>query len=152
MELKSLAFKSEGVIPRQYTCDGSDVSPPLNWENPPDGTQSFALMVDDPDAPRHTFVHWVIYNLPAESRYLPEHIPAQAHLPNGSIQGKNDFGRLGYGGPCPLRGMHRYCFKLYAIDTLLDLAPGATKAQLLASMKEHILASSEMIGCYSRNA
>jgi len=149
-ELTSAAFKQGEAIPRQYSCDGQDISPPLAWGDPPQGTQSFALIMDDPDAPAGVWVHWVLYNLPAGSRGLPEALPTDAQLADGSRQGKNSGGRLGYGGPCPPRGTHRYFFKLYALDKVLDLAPGATKEQLLKAIEGHILAQTELMGKYTR--
>ena len=149
-ELKSTAFAAGQPIPRQYTCDGENVSPPLQWNDPPAGTQSLALICDDPDAPAGTWVHWVLYNLPAKTRTLAEAIPATADLPDGSRHGKNGWGRLGYGGPCPPSGTHRYFFKLYALDTVLGLASGADKNQLLQAMQGHILAQTELMGTYKR--
>ncbi|MFB2894613.1 YbhB/YbcL family Raf kinase inhibitor-like protein [Aerosakkonemataceae cyanobacterium BLCC-F50] len=150
MKLESDAFSANGMIPSKYTCDGRDFSPPLKWDAPPTGTQSLALIVDDPDAPMGTFVHWVLYDLPPEITSLPEAIPGDATLADGGTQGKNDFGKLGYGGPCPPSGTHRYFFKLYALDRTLELASGATKAQLEAAMSGHILAAAELIGLYAR--
>ncbi|HBB32122.1 MAG TPA: YbhB/YbcL family Raf kinase inhibitor-like protein [Cyanobacteria bacterium UBA8803] len=150
MNLESKAFTANGMIPSSYTCDGEDISPELSWDEPPSGTQSLALIMDDPDAPGRTFVHWVLYDLPPETRQLPQGVPSQANLPSGGIQGKNDFGKLGYGGPCPPSGIHRYFFKLYALDRQLGLKSGAAKAQLEAAMSGHIVASAELIGRYSR--
>ncbi|ALF52098.1 phosphatidylethanolamine-binding protein [Nostoc piscinale CENA21] len=147
MKLASTAFNANAFIPAKYTCDGNDISPPLAWEDVPKDTQSIALIVDDPDAPGGTFVHWVFYDLPATVSQLTEKITSQ-NLPG--IQGKNDFGKLGYGGPCPPNGTHRYFFKLYALDKKLGLAPGATKEQVLTAMKGHVLAEAELIGKYSR--
>lgn len=149
--LKSPSFENESDIPRKHTCDGVDVSPPLSWSDPPDGTQSFSLIMDDPDAPGGTWVHWVLYNLPAQSRELPEGVPKANKLDDGSLQGRNDFSRPGYGGPCPPRGNpHRYCFRLHALDARLDLAPGATRPVLETAMKGHVLAQSELMGRYKR--
>jgi Raf kinase inhibitor-like YbhB/YbcL family protein len=148
--LTSSAFDEGGAIPKKYTCDGADVSPPLSWAAPPGGTQSFALVSDDPDAPVGTWVHWVIFNLPAGLDGLPEGVPADAEPSLGGRQGKNDFGRLGYGGPCPPRGTHRYYFKLYALDATLGLPAGATKAGLLEAMAGHVLAEAQLMGRYSR--
>jgi Raf kinase inhibitor-like YbhB/YbcL family protein len=145
MKLASDAFNPQGFIPSKYTCDGDDISPALTWDEVPTGTQSIALIVDDPDAPRQTFVHWVVYDLPATVRQLPEQMTSQKL---GGVQGKNDFGKLGYGGPCPPSGTHRYFFKLYALDKQLGLAAGATKDQVLAAMEGHILAQAELIGKY----
>jgi len=152
MELKveSKAFFQNGKIPSKYTCDGIDVSPPLKWSNGPDGTKSYAIIADDPDAPVGTWVHWVIYNIPSNVTSLPEDLPKSQTLDNGSLQGKNDFKKIGYGGPCPPGGTHRYYFKVYAIDAVLDVGAGLTKKQLLKAMDKHILAKGEIIGKYSR--
>lgn len=149
-ELTSAAFAPGEEIPAKYTCDGDDISPPLQWADPPAGTQSIALIADDPDAPRGTWVHWVLYNLPADSRSLPEAIPPQAELADGSRHGENSWKRSDYGGPCPPSGTHRYFFKLYALDTLLDLDPGADKDALLKAMEGHVLAQTDVMGTYSR--
>ncbi|MDH7485501.1 MAG: YbhB/YbcL family Raf kinase inhibitor-like protein [Anaerolineae bacterium] len=149
-ELTSTAFVQGKPIPRKYTCDGQDISPPLSWGDPPAGTRSLALIADDPDAPAGTWVHWVLYNLPATSRGLPEAVSSDAELADGSRHGRNSWRRLGYGGPCPPRGTHRYFFKLYALDTVLDLKAGADKGQLLKAMEGHILAQAELMGTYSR--
>ncbi len=148
--LTSTAFEYEDTIPVTYTCDGEDISPPLTWSEPPAGTAAFALIMDDPDAPAGTWVHWVLYNLPAETRSLPAGIPTDAERPDGSRHGRNSWRRLGYGGPCPPRGTHRYYFKLYALDTSLDLPTGATKEDLLQAMEGHILAQAILMGTYSR--
>ena len=130
-EISSTAFPDGGMIPKKFTCDGADVSPPLSWTPAPAGTQSFALIMDDPDAPAGTWVHWVIYNLPADTRELPEGVEKQKQLASRAIQGRNDFRRIGYGGPCPPPGKpHRYYFKLYALDTELTLKAEATKPEL----------------------
>ncbi|MGD2124588.1 MAG: YbhB/YbcL family Raf kinase inhibitor-like protein [Desulfobacteraceae bacterium] len=144
------AFKEGEMIPRQYTCDGKDISPPLSWSAVPEGTQSLALICDDPDAPMGTWVHWVLFNLPANIDSLPEEVPASRTLDSGAKHGKNDFRRFGYGGPCPPGGTHRYYFKLYALDTMLDLDPGLTKAELLKAMEGHVLAEGQLMGCYRR--
>jgi Raf kinase inhibitor-like YbhB/YbcL family protein len=150
-ELRSSAFRQNQAIPKKYTCDGSDVSVPLNWNDPVHETKSFALIADDPDAPRGTWVHWVLYDVPADTRELAEGIPAKETLDDGAKQGKNDFGKIGYGGPCPPPGpVHHYHFKLYALDKMVGLRPGATKQQLLDAMKGHILAQAELIGTYKR--
>ena len=152
MEIKitSPAFEAGGMIPAKYTCDGQDISPPLRWEAVAEGTRSIALICDDPDAPVGTFVHWVLFNLPAETRELSENIPADEVLPNGAKQGTTDFGRIGYGGPCPPSGTHRYFFKIYALDTEIDLPAGASKSQLLKAMEGHILGHGQLIGKYKR--
>jgi Raf kinase inhibitor-like YbhB/YbcL family protein len=149
-ELTSAAFAPGEMIPRKYTCDGEDISPPLRWGDPPPDSKSLALISDDPDAPIGTWVHWVLYNLPAESRALPEAVPGDADLPDGSRNGRSSWGRLGYGGPCPPGGTHRYFFKLYALDAVLDLGAGAGKEQLLKAMEGHILAQTEVMGVYRR--
>jgi len=141
----------DGEVPREYTCDGNDASPPLNWTAPPDGTKSFALTVTDPDAPRGTFTHWVLFNLPAGSNGLPQGVPRQGQLSDGSRQGRNDFGKLGYGGPCPPRGNpHRYVFTLYALDRSLDTMAGSDRAQVEGAMNGHVLAHAELTARYGR--
>ena len=144
-------FQPGGMISKKFTCDGPDVSPPLEWDDPPVGTQSFSLIADDPDAPVGTWVHWVIYDLPARVRELPEGVPKDGELANGGRQGRNDFRQIGYGGPCPPQGpAHRYFFKLYALDTKLNLKPGASKAELERAMKGHVLAEAQQMGRYQR--
>ena len=152
MEIKvsSAAFEEGGMIPGKYTCDEEDVSPPLAWDSIPEGTKTLALICDDPDAPMGTWVHWVLFNLPGDINGLPENIPPEMELESGAKQGTNDFGRIGYGGPCPPGGTHRYYFKLYALDAELDLEPGARKQQLLEAMEGHILAEGQLMGRYSR--
>jgi Raf kinase inhibitor-like YbhB/YbcL family protein len=150
MKLTSTAFSEGGMIPAQYTCNGPDVSPPLNWEDVPEETKSLALIADDPDAPVGTWVHWVLYNLPADTHELQEDLPKTKVLPNGAMQGTNDFRKIGYNGPCPPGGTHRYFFKLYALDELVDLNPGARKKDLLDAMKGHILAECQIMGKFSR--
>ena len=149
-ELTSTAFKQSQSIPTVYTCRGRDISPPLTWGNPPAGTQGFALIMDDPDAPAGIWVHWVIYNIPAAARGLTEALAADARLPDGSLQGENSWGKLGYGGPCPPSGTHRYYFKLYTLDTTLSLPSGASKAKLLQSMEGHVLGQIVLMGTYSK--
>ncbi len=149
MDLKSSAFQKGGDIPRKYTCHGTDLSPPLQWKNSPLGTKSFALIADDPDVPVGTWVHWVIYDLPANTQELAEGVPVSETLSKGGKQGINDFKKTGYGGPCPPPGpAHRYFFKLYALDAQTNLKPGATKQKLLDAIKGHILAQAELIGRY----
>jgi len=151
MKLTSTAFADGQTIPNRHTCDGADVSPPLQWTDAPAGIRSFALICDDPDAPVGTWVHWVIYGLPAATKALPEKIATTAALPTGGKQGLNDFQRIGYGGPCPPPGRpHRYFFKLYALDTELALPPRATKAELVRAMEGHILAEARLMGTYQR--
>jgi len=145
--LTSPAFESGGDIPKEFTCDGPDSSPSLIWTDPPPETETLALIVDDPDAPSGTWVHWVLYNLPAIARGLPEGVAKDRQLPDGTRQGRNDFGELGYNGPCPPRGApHRYFFKLYALDCKVKLKPGASKAELERAMKHHVLAEAELVG------
>jgi Raf kinase inhibitor-like YbhB/YbcL family protein len=146
----STAFTNGQAIPLKYTCDGDDISPPLEWADEPQGTLSFALIADDPDAPVGTWVHWVLYNVPAGTHTLPESVPSDAELSDGSRHGKNSWGQFGYGGPCPPGGTHRYFFKLYALDTVLDRGPGASKEQLLGAMEGHIVAQAELMGTYHR--
>lgn len=149
--LTSSAFRDGEMIPATYSADGADHSPPLAWSGQPPATVSLALVCDDPDAPRGTWVHWVLFNLPGDTRGLPEHTPPDGALPNGAQQGKNDFGKLGYGGPAPPRGKpHRYFFKLYALDASLKLPAGATKDQLLKAMQGHVLAETRLMGQYRR--
>ena len=148
--LTSPAFAEGQAIAAVYTCEGRDVSPPLAWTDPPAGTKSFALISDDPDAPGKTWVHWVLYNLPPSVRALPEAVPPDRELADGTRQGMTDFGRIGYGGPCPPSGTHRYLFKLYALDVLLTLPPGATKPQLEEAMEGHLLAEAHLMGTYRR--
>ncbi|MCA1815665.1 MAG: YbhB/YbcL family Raf kinase inhibitor-like protein [Acidobacteria bacterium] len=150
LKVTSAAFAEGQSIPAQYTCDGRNVSPPLAWDGVPSNAKTLALVADDPDAPRGTWVHWVLFNLPAGEKALAEALPATETLASGAKQGKNDFGNAGYGGPCPPSGAHRYFFKLYALDTRLDLASGATKDQLLKAMQGHVVAEGELMGRYQR--
>lgn len=162
MTLTSNAFEHEGEIPVQYSCFGENLSPPLDWSGVPEGTQSLALLFEDPDSEPPGFVHWVVYNIPPTATGLPEGVPAEATLDDGTLQGSNDFSlygggtfpggaainQIGYDGPCP-GNQHRYVFTLYALDTLLDLSAEATKAQLSEAMEGHILAQAEVIGLYT---
>lgn len=150
-ELMSNVIKEDQLIPSKYTCDGMNISPPISWRGTPKGTKTWALILDDPDAPAKTWVHWVIYNINASLTQLPEHLPTTDTLSNGALQGINDFGHYGYGGPCPPSGTHHYRFTLYALDTRLNLKVGASKAQLLEAMKGHILAETRLIALYKRN-
>ncbi|HTC78997.1 MAG TPA: YbhB/YbcL family Raf kinase inhibitor-like protein [Terriglobales bacterium] len=148
--LQSSAFQNGGSIPKKFTCEAADVSPELTWSGVPEKTQSFALIADDPDAPMGTWVHWVIYDLPANTAKLPEGVPKQEQAASGA-QGKNSSGKIGYGGPCPPPGKpHRYFFKLYALDSKLNLKPGARKPEVEAAMKGHVLAQAELMGKYGR--
>jgi Raf kinase inhibitor-like YbhB/YbcL family protein len=151
-ELSSAAFKPGEMIPKKHTCDANDVSPPLAWTEPPAGVKSLALVCDDPDAPAGTWVHWVLWDMPPTARSLPEGVALLAKLEDGTRQGTNDFKKTGYGGPCPPRGVpHRYSFRLYALDTVVGLAPGATKAALEKAMQGHTLGQAEVMGRYGRD-
>jgi Raf kinase inhibitor-like YbhB/YbcL family protein len=149
--VSTTAFSEGGMIPKKFTCDAADVSPALTWANAPSGTESFALIADDPDAPVGTWTHWIAWDIPASSTGLPEGVPKQEALPDGTRQGRNDFKRIGYGGPCPPPGKpHRYFFRLYALDAKLTLNPGATRHELERAMDGHVLARAEVIGKYGR--
>src|SRR5467141_485524 len=151
LHITSPDFSEGEAIPKKFTCDAQDVSPKLEWNEPSANTESFALILDGPDAPAGTWVHWVLYDLPADAKELPERVPRQEQLARGARQGRNDFGKTGYSGPCPPPGKpHRYFFKLYALDTKLNLKSGATKADLERAMKPHILAHAELMGRYGR--
>jgi len=151
MNLTSTSFQDGSHIPAKFTCSGAGLSPQLAWTAPPAATASLALIVTDPDAPRGTWVHWVLYSLPAGTRALPEGLPALGQLPDGALQGRNDFGKIGYGGPCPPPGSpHHYIFTLYALDAKLNLPAGEKRAQVEAAMKGHILASGRLVGLFQR--
>lgn len=150
MDLKSTAFSEGGMIPAHYTCDGRDVSPPLTWAKAPSGTKSFAIICDDPDAPGGTWVHWVYYDIPSTTTGLAENITKSADPPSGGKQGINDFGKAGYGGPCPPGGTHRYFFRLYALDAVLGLPAGTGKQKLLKVMEGHVLGQAQLMGKYKR--
>jgi len=151
LTVESSAFRAGEDIPVRYTCDGDDVSPPLSWSEPPAGTQSFALVCDDPDAPVGTWTHWVLFNLPATARSLPEGIPPHEVVEGAGVHGSNSWRRVGYGGPCPPGGAaHRYQFKLLALDITLDLPAGASKEDLERAMEGHILAEGQLMGRYGR--
>jgi Raf kinase inhibitor-like YbhB/YbcL family protein len=154
LKLTSSAFADGGAIPRKYTCQGADVSPPLAWEGVPAGTKSLVLIVDDPDAPdpnapRMTWVHWVLYNLPADATALPEDA-GRAVLPKGTAVGLNDWNRADYGGPCPPIGRHRYFHKLYALDGVLTALARPTKADVVQAMTGHVLAEAQLVGTYQK--
>ena len=150
-KLTSSAFKNNEQIPRKYTCEGQDISPPLKWEGYPAGTKSFALIVEDLDAPGGVFTHWIMYNIPAGVSELKEGVKPVEELSSGAMQGVNDFKKIGYRGPCPPPGKtHRYVFKLYALNSPLDLKPGASKEEVLKAMSRHILAEASLTGVYSR--
>jgi Raf kinase inhibitor-like YbhB/YbcL family protein len=150
--IKSGAFSNGGEIPRKYTCSGENISPALTWADVPAQARSLALIVDDPDAPGGVWTHWILWNLPVRATSLPEGVPASREtLPNGARQGKNDFGRIGYGGPCPPPGRpHRYYFRLYALGAVLDLKSGASRSELDRVMKPHVLAQAEWMGRFKR--
>ncbi len=149
--LESDAFQAGETIPQPYTCDGDDVSPALRWSEPPAGTQSLALIFDDVDAPGRTWVHWVLFNIPASTRTLPEGIADDATVTGVGVHGSNSWKALGYGGPCPPKGSpHRYTFRLYALDAMLDLAAGASRAELDEAMEGHILGQGKLVGLFGR--
>lgn len=150
MAITSTAFQEGESIPRQYSCDGLDMSPELSWSGVPEGTLSFVIILDDPDAPGGTWNHWVIFNIPADTRELGEAVPKTSQLDSGALQGRNSFVRIGYGGPCPPSGEHRYYFTIYALDITLDLSAGASKTQVLNAMQDHILAQAVIMGTYRR--
>jgi Raf kinase inhibitor-like YbhB/YbcL family protein len=151
LPITSTAFAEGQPIPPKYTCEGSDISPPLTWTNGPANTRSFALIAEDPDAPMGTWVHWVIYDLTPSTKSLPEDVARTQFITGNAKQGINDFHRLGYGGPCPPPGKpHRYIFKLYALDRTLDLKPGATKKDVETAMRGHVLAEGHLMGTYQR--
>lgn len=151
LELTTTAFRPGGKIPLPFTCSGANISPALAWNNPPTGTRTFALIVDDPDAPAGTWVHWVVFNLPGSARTLPQHVPPSEPISGGGKQGINDFPQNGYGGPCPPPGKpHRYFFRLYALDTALDLHSPVHRQDVDSAMQGHILAQGELMGIFGR--
>lgn len=152
IKVTSAAFKEGEMIPAKYTCSvgAQEVSPPLAWEGIPAGAKSIALIADDPDAPGKTWVHWVVWNIPADKKGLPEAVPKDGKLPDGTCQGISDFGKPGYGGPCPPSGTHHYYFKVYALDTALDLRASTKKPDLEQAMKGHVLAQGQLMGKYKK--
>ncbi len=151
LQLESSVFEAGGTIPQRYTCDGDDVSPPLSWTEPPPGTASQVLICDDPDAPAGTWVHWVLFNLSSAARSLPEALPADEVVEGVGTHGTNSWRRIGYGGPCPPKGStHRYNFRLYALDTILELKAGASQGDVEKAMAGHILAQGQLMGRYGR--
>jgi len=151
LALNTSAFENGGDIPRKFTCDGEDASPEISWAGAPDGTETYALIVDDPDAPGRTFTHWVAYNIPAGVTGFEEGMSAFDIVKAGASQGKNDFGQAGYGGPCPPKGKpHHYHFHLYAVDAVLDIPSGVSKGAVLSALKGHVLADVEIVGLYKR--
>jgi hypothetical protein len=153
LNLRSSAFEADDTIPEKYTCEGENVSPPLSWTGVPDEAESLVVICDDPDAPNGTFSHWVLYNLPPGTKALPEDYPAGERPAPGVLQGRNDFGNVGYGGPCPPVGdsPHRYYFRLYALDTELDAGAGLTRLQVLDLAQDHILVETALIGRFGRS-
>lgn len=149
MRLFSSAFADNTAIPSRYTCDGNDISPPLDWADLPEGAKTVALICDDPDAPKKDFTHWVLFDRPPD-RTLPEHVPPRPELPDGGRQGKNDFGKVGYGGPCPPSGTHRYRFTLYALDIELGARAAAARQDVEKAMKGHVLETAHLTGVYTR--
>ena len=153
MQLTTSAFQPGGNIPKQFTCEGSDISPELAWQGAPSGTKTFALIVHDPDAPMAGgFYHWGVYNIPATTNRIPENAPKQSELPGGGKQGLNDVGKTGYLGPCPPSGNHRYLFRLYALDAELKLKPDATAKDVEKAIQGHILAQAELMGKYQKSS
>jgi Raf kinase inhibitor-like YbhB/YbcL family protein len=151
IELKTTSFSPGGFIPKRFTCEAADLSPALTWTDPPAGTQSFAIIEDDPDAPSGTFVHWLVYDVPAAYRRLSEGMSGNDQMPDGLRQGTNDFSRTGYSGPCPPPGRpHRYFIRLYALDAKTNLHPAATRKELDSAMQGHILAQAELMGRFQR--
>jgi len=149
--IHTAAFTHGSEIPARYTCSGADISPALIWDGAPQGTQSFALITDDPDAPSGTFTHWVMYDVPAQSKGLAQDVPKHERLDDGTLQGRNSFDHIGYSGPCPPPGKpHRYYFKLYALDAKISLPPGAARQQVEAAIKGHVLAQAELMGTFKR--
>lgn len=151
IKISSSAFKDGDLIPSRYTCDGENISPPLNWSKPDERIKSFTIIADDPDAPSGDFVHWLVYNIPANINEFPENMTPARNISIGVKMGKNDFGKTGYGGPCPPSGTHRYFFKIFGLDTILHLEEiGLNKKQLLKAIEGHIIADGCLIGKYNR--
>jgi len=149
--ISSKDFQNGSEIPKKFTCDGQDVSPDLSWTDPPEGTKTLALIADDPDAPAGTWTHWVLFDVPANTKNLPEGMSKDEQLPNGGRQGRNDFRKIGYNGPCPPPGKpHRYFFKLYAVDSMVNLKPGAAKQELERALEGHAVGKAELMGRYKR--
>ena len=153
MQLNSSAFQAGEPIPSKFTCEGKDVSPEYSWRDAPAETKTFALILHDPDAPRAGgFTHWVVYNIPANTGHIGEGTPKQGRVPDVGLQGRNDSGKIGYMGPCPPSGTHRYVARLYALDAELPLAPGASHKELSSAMEGHILAEAELVGTYAKKS
>jgi Raf kinase inhibitor-like YbhB/YbcL family protein len=150
-QISTKAFPAGGTIPKQFTCDGQDFSPALTWTNAPESTKGFAIIADDPDAPAGTWTHWVIWNIPSSAHGLPENLPKEPRLADGAHQGRNDFRKTGYNGPCPPPGKpHRYFFKVFALDAPLDAKPGASRKEVEAAITQHTLAEAQVMGRYGR--
>jgi Raf kinase inhibitor-like YbhB/YbcL family protein len=150
MRLFSPAFSEGETIPAKYTCDGENMSPALEWADVPEGTRTFALILDDPDAPSGLFLHWLIWNIPGTEKGMADGVGEEDGTASGGLQGRNGFGKLGYGGPCPPGGTHRYYFHLFALDTDLDAPPGSTRERIERAMQGHVLATAELMGRYTR--
>lgn len=151
MKISSAAFSEGDFIPKKYTCDGENISPPLNWSGHPEQCRSLALIFEDPDAPSKTWIHWVLYQIPPAKSSLKEGLPARIELEEGMKQGTNDFRKAGYGGPCPPGGTHRYYMKLYALDTEANFKPGLTARELMEKIEAHIIEKAELMGRYHRS-
>jgi hypothetical protein len=149
--VSSNAFADSAFIPAKYTCDAENISPAISWSKGPDSTKTYALICDDPDAPSKVWVHWVLFNIPATVTSISENQPTEKIILTSAINGNNDFGTLGYSGPCPPKGIHHYCFKVYALDCSLSLGAGATKEEVVSAMKNHILAEGQLTGKYQRS-
>lgn len=150
IKVTSPAFDEGGMIPRKYTCDGQNISLPLSWQTEAEGVKTFTIIIDDPDAPAGDWVHWVVYNIPADVRDLHEDVTTTKNLPGSANEGTNDFRRIGYGGPCPPSGTHRYLVHVYALDTVMKMDAGASKKELMNAMQGHILAEGQLMGRYSK--
>jgi hypothetical protein len=154
MKISSTDFTDQGSIPPNFTCEGANISPALSWTEIPKAAKSLVLAVDDPDAPIGTWVHWIAYNIPIDAKGLPAGVPTLESLPHGALQGRNSFRKIGYGGPCPPpgHGAHRYFFRLYALDKILDIRPGSNRKELDDAMKGHIVSRAELMGRFERQA
>ena len=153
MQLTSSAIQPGQPIPVRYSCDGKNISPQIAWGDVPRGTKSLAIILHDPDAPKPGgFTHWVVYNIPPETNRIEEHIPQQARIESVGMQGNNDAGRIGYTGPCPPSGTHRYVFRLFALDQMLDLEPGSSPEEVQAALEGHIIERAELMGTYARSS
>jgi len=150
INLTSSSFNNGELIPSKYTCDGKNISPSLSWDKPADSIKRFAIIVEDPDSPGGTFVHWVVYNIPSNIKNLPDDITPIKNIPDEVLLGTNSFGHIGYGGPCPPSGTHRYIFRIYGLSNVVHLEAGAEKGELMRAMQKHIIAEGELMGKYSR--